>query len=192
MTRAVLAVLTGLALAACTRTEAVTIHVASADPPPTCEAFCGSQDYSCDDSCWFAFVGSTGAGTGSYTSGSDFYEVDLIATCDTPIATTNASGYQLFEWSCCCDIPAQTRIDDPDLENPSTCDDVCEAAGMACNEQTYWPSPFIDGEFMPDQSGTLWVFERPDVRALNQGTCSELPGEYLPGDVLTIHRCGCE
>jgi hypothetical protein len=192
-----------VALVACSggETEPVSIVSEQTEAPASCEAFCGARGYSCTESCTYQESGNgqvTAAGRGSYSSGSDFFFSHAVATCETAVPAVDDLGYTLFEVACCCEIPAQTRIDQVDLANPTTCSTACESIGSSCNPETYWRNPVNPEvfEFLSETSAGLYVHQQDGSSAINQlfGCDEVIPVEEWAaiGYALTQVSCGCE
>lgn len=111
--------------------------------------------------------------------------------CDEPPSPTmtfnmTADEYTLVGFRCCCLAPAVTRVmGDPTNRIP--CDEVCQAEGLTCREETDWGV---------GTSGMLQTFSAvPTEMRLILGDCDEVPLSSVNrsgvDEPLVAYQCGC-
>ncbi len=180
-------------LAACSDSELAIIESEIEPNVGSCEEFCGEQNYSCSNLCEFEdFPGfHVSAGQAAYFRG-DTFQYAPLKECTTNIPATNASGADLGWIQCCCEVPARNRIDDPNLQIPSTCTDICAAEGLQCEEETHWRNPTPNSREFLGAGGSLWVISSPSFRSTNVEDCDTIRlADASQGETYELHQCGC-
>jgi hypothetical protein len=146
-----------------------------------CAPVCGDDDDTAVDTL-YRFVGEGGLA---------LQKQPTFDFCDQPPAPTmtfnmGTDEYTLIGFRCCCLAPAVNRVmGDP--ANRITCNEVCDAEGLTCHEETDWGV---------GTSGMLQTFSAvPNEMRLILGDCDEVPlasvNRIGVDEPLVEYQCGC-
>jgi hypothetical protein len=161
--------------------EALSCNEVCAEAGNECAPVCGDDDDTAVDAL-YRFVSASGLALQQQPS-FDF--------CDEPPAPTmtfnmGTDEYTLIGFRCCCLAPAVTRVmGDPTIR--ITCNEVCQAEGLTCHEETDWGV---------GTSGMLQTFSAvPNEMRLILGDCDEAPlasvNRIGVDEPLVAYQCGC-
>lgn len=171
--------------AAETTTIAQTYFSGYSGPAFTCEAKCVAAGHlSCSTEC----SPGTMKATYSRTSNGVMTTSQVnVTTCDQSIEPEHDDilyTYELYRYVCCC-LTTQ-RIVDGDVKSPKSCNDVCEAEGMECNEAGDWSEG--------TKGGRVTYRKSSSESRMSLVTCDAVPPVTAPagGGTLVKHECACK
>jgi hypothetical protein len=159
-----------------------------ANPPLSCTAFCQSENYTCVTSCALDDAG-TGAGIAIYGDSFSGSQTKTIASCtDAPLGSIagGPSGTEsLNSYDCCCRSPKHEKIDGP--LPAKSCDDVCAAHGLKCDDFTIWSEP----DTTDYQGGAHGIYDDGGATTFANAPCATPPAATHKQASLVSYECGC-
>ncbi|MDB4943932.1 MAG: hypothetical protein JWP97_3466 [Labilithrix sp.] len=156
------------------------VSVENVKTAESCAAVCSAHGFACGSTT----CESLGAvlGVVAYVGGTS---TDVTSCTDRPPATNGAA--KLARVDCCCITPFVV-VDGP--KSPTSCTDVCTAAGVVCDDQHAWAA---------GKGGLDAQYERPSTTAVTDYAlpCSKVPTATIPltkpteKGTLTKYGCAC-